>query len=154
MFAFFSPIYGWGPSGLASVLDKRLEIAAWFFLILWDIHCGYSVWNLNIQNSGQGRSPGHVSRPSFNKVRNHVMATVYVESVWNFQDCMRSSVPMKCTPRNLYGDLRSGQLRDLPIICLLGNMIMPPVSHKATRTTKFCQSGSWPFTHLWRSGWS
>ena len=38
--------------------------------------------------------------------------------------------------QNFYpGDLRSGQLRDLPIISLWGNTKMLPVSHKPTETT-------------------
>ena len=86
------------------------------------------------------------------------MATVYVGSVWNLQECLVISVPIKSMPRNLYpGDLRSGQFRELPIIRLWGNMRMLPVSYKPIKTIQFFQDhGNSP--HLcrygcnWRSG--
>ena len=64
------------------------------------------------------------------------MATVHVGPVWNLQDCLRSWVPITDMSQNFYpGNLRSGQLRDLPIISLSGNMKMLPVSHKPTETS-------------------
>ena len=62
------------------------------------------------------------------------MATVHVGSEWNLRDSLVSSAPIKCMPRNFYsGDVMSGQLRDLVIISLRGNMKM----HKPIKTTQF-----------------
>ena len=90
--------------------------------------------------SGQVRSPGQVTWPSFKNVCNHTMATVNVGSVWNLQGCIVISVPIKCMPRNFYpGDLRSGQFHDLPIIGLWGNVEMLPVLHKPIKIIQFFQ---------------
>ena len=60
--------------------------------------------------------------------------------VWNLQNCLWSTVPIKCLSQNLYlVDLRSGQYRDLPIISLWENMEIFPVSHKPIETTQFFQ---------------
>ena len=84
------------------------------------------------------------------------MATVDVGSVWNLQDCLRSSVPIKCMPQSFYpDDQRLGQFRDLPIISLWGNMKTFPVSHKPIEAIQFfqdhpsnlCRAGC-----SWRSG--
>ena len=79
------------------------------------------------------------------------MATIQVGSVRNFQDGMRTSVPMKRISWNFHsGDLRSGHFHDLPIISLWGNMKMLPVLHKPTETTQFFQEHS-QSPHLWWS---
>ena len=73
--------------------------------------------------------------------------------VWNLQNCLWSTVPIKCLSHNFYlVDLRSGQYRDLPIISLWENMEIFPISHKPIETTQFfldrasspdlCRSGS------------
>ena len=80
------------------------------------------------------------------------MATVHVGSVWNLQNCLRSSIPITCMSQNFYpGDLRSGQFRDLPIISRGWKMKLLPVSHKLTETIQFyLDHGHSP--HLWWPG--
>ena len=74
------------------------------------------------------------------KIHNHAIATVHVGSVWNLQDCLKSSMPIKSISYIFYrGDLRSGQFDDLHISCLRGNMKMLPVPHKPIETTQFLQ---------------
>ena len=83
------------------------------------------------------------------------MATVHIGSGRNLQDCMRSSVPIKFVSQNFYpGDPRSGQLRDLLIISLWGNMERLLVSRKLNETTQFFQDNDHSL-HLWLSecGW-
>ena len=77
------------------------------------------------------------------------MATVHVGSVWNLQDCMRLSVPIKCVSRIFYpGDTGSGEFRVLSKWS--GNMNMLPVSHKLTEAAQFFQDHDQSH-HLWWS---
>ena len=82
------------------------------------------------------------------------MSIVHVGSAWNLQDCLRSSLPIKCVSQNFYpGDQRSDQFRALPIISLWGNMKMLPVSHIPTETSQLFQDHC-NLLHLWWSGCS
>ena len=124
---YINPILGGGrlqnppPSGFSCAIAKRLEKAGWNFLT-------FKGHSLPTFCEIFGTMAGQASWPSFRKVCNHAMATVHVGSVWNLQDYMRSSVPIKCASRNLYtGNRRSGQFRDLSILSLWGNIKILPV---------------------------
>ena len=75
------------------------------------------------------------------------MATVHVGLVWNLQDCLVSSVPIKCMAHNFYpGCLSSGQFRDIPIISLWGiwkcfpfriNQLKPPNPFRSIATIPY-----------------
>ena len=70
----------------------------------------------------------------------------------NFQELIRASVPTNHMSRNFdFSYLKSGQISDLSIINLWGNMKMLPVSHKLTKATQFIQDHDHS-PHLWWSG--
>ena len=110
------------PWGFSCAIAKRLEIESWNFLT-YNGHSLRSFCEFFGQNQVRSGHQGHqeVSWPSFKKVRNHAMITVNVGSVWNLQDCLVISAPIKRMPRNFYpGDTRSCQFRELHIISLWG----------------------------------
>ena len=156
----FNPIVGGegaseAPIRFSCAIAKQLMIENWNFLS-FNGHSSWTFWEKIAQV--QLRSPGQVSWPSFKKVRIHAMATVNVGSVWNLQNCLVSSITIKCTSRNFYpGDRRSAQLRGLVIINLGGNLKMLPDPHKPIKTTQFFRDhGHSPYLCRtgcnWRSG--
>ena len=67
--------------------------------------------------SSQVRSPGQVKWPHFLKSLWCYSIYSLEQSIWNFLDIMRPSIATKRISRNFdFGDIRSGQFCDLPIM--------------------------------------
>ena len=77
---------------------------------------------------GHARS-GHQVRSSdhtLQKLYNLAPATVFEGKLWKFRNMIRSSVPTKCISRIFdICDLRSGHIRDLPIISQWAKIKLP-----------------------------